>query len=139
MVLFKISFSKGIFPDELKIVKLTPIFKPGECNSVSNYGPISVLPSFYKILERLVYNRLYKYLKNHNTLYDKQFGFQKYNSTDHALMQLVGKNVFNENEFTIGVFIDSSKAFDTEILLDKLKHYGIKGNNWFSNYLTNRK
>jgi len=79
-------------------------------------------------------------------LYNKRFGFQKRMSCDHAILELVNElsESFNQNKFTIGVFIDLSKAFDTvnhQILLDKLKHYGIHGNNlkWFTNYLSNRK
>ena len=140
------SLLKGIFPDELKIAKVTPIFKTGEYTSLSNYRPISFLPCFSKILEKIMYNRLYQHLQNNNILYDKQFGFQKANSTDHVFMQLADQlyDSFNENKFTIGVVIDLSKAFDTvnhEILLKKLNHYGVIGNNlkWFLNYLTNRK
>ena len=93
-----------------------------------------------------MYNRLYNHLYENNILYNKQFGFQKNTSTDHAILELVDelRQSFNENKFTVGVFIDLSKAFDTidhEILLHKLKHYGVNGNilKWFSNYLSNRK
>ena len=91
-----------------------------------------------------MYNRLYEYLTN--ILYDKQFGFQKSTSTDHAIIQLIEQlcDSFNKNLFTVGVFIDLSKAFDTvkhNILLKKLNHYGIKGSKlkWFASYLSNRK
>ena len=93
-----------------------------------------------------MYNKLYEYLLKNKMLYNKQFGFQKANSTEYAIMQLSDQlyDSFNENKFTIGVFIDLSKAFDTvdhEILLKKLYHYGIRGKNlqWFRSYLTNRK
>ena len=138
--------SKGIVPNKLKIARVTPIHKAGENTDVSNYRPISVLPCFSKILERIMYNRLFDYLNKHNMLYNRQFGFQKANSTDHAIIQLADQLIesFNNNKFTIGVFIDLSKAFDTvdhQILLKKLKHYGVVGNNlkWFQSYLSNRK
>ena len=93
-----------------------------------------------------MYNRLYKYFHENSILYDKQFGFQKNNSTDHAILKLSDFicNSFENKDFTLGVFIDFSKAFDTvdhDILLEKLQHYGVKNNSlkWFSNYLTNRK
>ena len=62
-----------------------------------------------------MYNRLYLYLTENNLLYNKQFGFQKRHSTDHAILQLADQihEMFNKNIFTLGVFIDLSKAFDT--------------------------
>ena len=93
-----------------------------------------------------MYNKLYKYFTEHNILYSKQFGFQRNNSTEHVIIQLYDQicESFEQNKFTLGVFIDFSKAFDTvdhNILIEKLLHYGVKGNNlkWFSSYLTNRK
>ena len=72
-------------------------------------------------------------MKN-NIFYSKQFGFQKGRSMEHAIIQLIDQinNNFENNEFTIGVFIDLSKAFNTvdhRILLKKLIHYGVNGNN----------
>ena len=86
------------------------------CNSdISNYRPISVLPCVFKILERLMYNRLYKYLKENNILYKQQFGFQSGYSTSDAIVQLVDKmfDSFEKEQFTLGVFIELSKVFDT--------------------------
>ena len=93
-----------------------------------------------------MYNRLYKYLKENNILYEKQFGFQGGYSTSDAIVQSVDKifDSFEKQQFTLGVFIDLSKAFDTvdrSILLKKLKLYGITDKNlaWFQSYLSNRK
>ena len=92
-----------------------------------------------------MYNRLYKCLKENNILYEKQFGFQSGYSTNDAIVQLVDKifDSFEKEQFTLGVFIDLSKAFDTvdhSILLKKLKFYGITDKNlaWFESYLSNR-
>ena len=130
----------------MKIAKVTPVFKGGDSADLSNYLSIYVLPCFSKILERLMYYRLYKHLSNSKILYPKQFGFQKGHLTDHALLQLVDQILESSerNEYTIGVFIDLSKAFDAvndNILLKKLEIYGISGTNlqWFRNYLSNRK
>ena len=144
--IFNLSFLNGIFPDSLKIAKVTPVYKAGDSSDLGNYRPISVLPCFPKILERIMYKRLYKYLQENKILYCKQFGFQAGHSTDHAIIQLVDQiyENFEENKYTLGVFIDLSKAFDTvdhKILLSKLETYGVKRNllKWFENHLTNRK
>ena len=72
---FELSLEKGVFPDDLKIAKVTPIYKAGDNSDISNYRSISPLPCFSKILERLMYSHLYKYLKENNILYEKQFCF----------------------------------------------------------------
>ena len=144
--IFNLSIKSEIVPNSLKVARVTPIFKSGDELKVTNYRPISVLPCFSKLLERIMYNRLYNHLSNNDLLYDKQFGFKKGHSTDHAVLQLVSEisDSFENNLFTLGVFIDLSKAFDTvdhEILISKLDNYGIRGTNlkWFKDYLTNRK
>ena len=143
--LSNLSIGKGIFPDDLKIAAVTGIYKADNSSNVSNYRPISVLPCFSKMLERIMYNRLQKYLKDQKILYDEQFGFPIGHSTDHAIAQLVDQiyEAFKKNEYTLGVFIDLSKAFDTvdhSILLRKLELYGITGRNyaWIKSYLSNR-
>ena len=91
-------------------------------------------------------NLLYKYLKEDNILYEKRFNFQVGYSTSDAIIQFVDKifDSFEKEQFTLGVFIDLSKAFDTvdhSILLKKLKLYCITDKNlaWFQSYLSNRK
>ena len=61
--IFNLSLLTGVFPDQLKMARVTPTFKSGEKTTVSNYRPISILPCFSKILERIMYNRLYKFLQ----------------------------------------------------------------------------
>ena len=130
-------------PSKLKIAKVIPLYKDPAL--FSNYRPISLLPFFSKILERLMHNRLYNFLTEHNILSMNQFGFRKNYSTFLALMDLVdniSKNI-DEGNYSIGIFIDLSKAFDTidhTILLDKLCRYGIRGVNlnWFKHYLNDR-
>ena len=73
--IFKVSIKQGIFPDRLKIAKVTPIFKSGAKDNVSNYRPISILPVFSKVLKRIMYNRVYNHLDCKGLLYEKQFGF----------------------------------------------------------------
>ena len=141
-----ISIIYGCFPDKMKIAKVKPLFKENETELVSNYRPISILPVFSKLLERIMYNKIYSHVTNNHLLYTKQFGFQKQCSTEYAILQLTKEilNSFGKNQFTLGVFIDLSKAFDTvnhKILLTKLTYFGIEGTQlkWFQSYLHNRK
>ena len=140
------SFQTGIFPDKLKIAKVITLFKKGNPELPSNYRPISLLPIFSKIFEKLMYRRLYRFLEIHDVLFSLQFGFQENHSIDHALVSLTEtvKNTLDNKRFGCGIFIDLQKAFDTvnhKILLSKLEHYGVRGCalEWFRSYLSDRK
>ena len=126
----------GIFPQKLKVGKVSPIFKKGDVQLFDNYRPISVLPIFGKIFEKIIYNRLYSFLTSEGMMYKKQFGFRKHHSTAHAIN-------YSINQIINGIFIDLSKAFDTidhNKLLVKLEHYGIRGSchKLLTNYLLKR-
>ena len=96
----------------MKIAPKTPIYKGEDKEYAVNYMPISILPCFSKMLERIMYNRLYLYFPENNLFYNKEFGFQKGHSTDLAIAQLADEihEMFNKNIYTPGVFIDLSKA-----------------------------
>ena len=145
-ILINESFETGIFPDKLKIAKVVPVFKKGLTTKKSNYRPISLLSIFSKIFEKLMYQRLYRFLEIRELLFNLQFGFRSGHSTDHALVCLTEsiKSSLDNNRFGCGIFIDLQKAFDTvnhNILLRKLEHYGMCGNSlkWFESYLNDRK
>ncbi len=135
----------GVFPKVLKIGKITPIFKKGDSRYFDNYRPVSTLPIFGKILEKIIYSRLYDFFTAMDIIYDRQFGFRKLHSTCHAVNYSVNKilkEVENRNH-VIGIFIDLSKAFDTiehKKLLEKLEHNGIRGValKTLSSYLSDR-
>ena len=144
--LFDMSLESGIFSDKLKTARVIPLYKAGDPANISNYRPISVLPCFSKMLEQIVYNHLYKYLTTEKILYLKQFGFQRDHSTEHVVVKLANKiyESFERNQYTLGVFIDLSKAFDIvyhSVLIKKLQMYGLRCVNlaWFCSYLANRK
>ena len=140
------SFSEGAVPDLLKIAKVIPVYTSKENDVLSNYRPISVLPSLSKVFKKVMYKRLYNFLETHNILYQSQYWFRKKHSTIHAVTEFVSNTTqaLDNKQSTIAVFLDLSKAFDTidhNILLTKLKFYGIRGiaHKWFTSYLINRK
>ena len=144
--IINLSFKTGIYIDDLKISKVMPIFKDkGSELERTNYRPISLLSNINKIIEKLMHERVYDFLEKYKCIYELQFGFRKGHSTSHALIDLTEaiRRSIDQNKFSVGVFIDLQKAFDTvdhHILLKKLEHYGIRGtaNKWFQSYLTNR-
>ena len=143
--IINLSFSFGIVPDQLEISRVIPLFKSGSKSSFDNYRPISILPSFSKILEKAFYNRLYSYLTESNILCSNQYGFRKGYSTAFALIDLHDKvsAALDNKKLAVGLFMDLSKAFDTvnyDILFMKLYHYGIRGValDWIKSYLSNR-
>ena len=103
--------STEIFPSSLKLGKITPIYKKGPKNEVSNYRPVSTLPIFGKILEKIIYSRLYSFLTDHNVISNTQFGFRKHHSTSYDVNYSVNliKRFQCEGKNTIGVFIDLIK------------------------------
>jgi hypothetical protein len=136
----------GKFPDELKLGKITPIYKKDNKELLENYRPVSTLPIFGKIFEKVIYTRIYSYFSSQGILHEKQFGFRKHHSTSHALNLCINEiqNSLKSKNHVLGIFIDLSKAFDTidhDILLEKLRHYGVRGtpHSLISSYLSNRK
>lgn len=143
--LYNDCMTAGVFPDVLKIGKITPIHKKGNKELIENYRPVSTLPIFGKIFEKLIYSRLYDFFTSKGILSESQFGFRKGHSTSHAVHSSVNiiKEAHKTNKHVIGIFIDLSKAFDTldhSILLDKLDNSGIRGtaNDLIASYLSNR-
>ena len=141
-----LSLSRGEFPNGMKLARVVPIHKKGNKDQFSNYRPISILPVFSKILERLMYNRIIQFIDTFSILHDDQFGFRKSRSTSMALNVLVDKyhQAVQKKQYMVGLFIDLSRAFDTlshDILLSKLYKYGIRGPawDWLQCYLSNRK
>ena len=140
-----LSISQGIFPEQLKIANVIPLYKSDDSMSFNNYRPVSVLCVLSKIFEKIMYNRVAAFLEIFKILHDNQYGFRKKSSTHVALLTFIDKVIeaIENGEYAIGVYLDFSKAFDTvdhQILLNKLDHYGIRGCalSWFKSYLSRR-
>uniref|UniRef100_A0A6G5ABT2 Putative tick transposon n=1 Tax=Rhipicephalus microplus TaxID=6941 RepID=A0A6G5ABT2_RHIMP len=143
--IFNEMISSGIYPDRLKIARVTLLHKGGKCNELGNYRPISVLSIFAKVAEKVLCTRFNKFLSAKNVIVEQQFGFQKGKSTEKALVRIKDKIIQNiENRlFTVAIYLDFQKAFDSikhEILFRKLEAYGFRGKaqNLIRSYLHNR-
>lgn len=143
--IYNLSLRTGIFPQNMKNAKVTVIYKSGDKNILGNYRPISILPLFSKGLEKIIHLRLSNFLDKHSVITKSQYGFRSGFSTESALLfqkELILKNI-EAKKFTLGIFLDMSKAFDRiihETLLGKLQCYGVRGValNLIQNYLANR-
>ena len=140
-----LSLTEGVFPRELKLTKVIPIYKSNDAMSFTNYRPISLLSIFSQILEKIMYKRLIAFINANDLLYKFQFGFREKHSTYMPLIIILDKitEALDNGNYVIGLFLDFRKAFDTvnhKILLEKLYHYGIRGPayKWFVSYLTDR-
>ena len=144
-LIFNQSITQGMFPESMKLVEVIPLYK-GKCmDFVENYRPISLLITISKVLEKIIYTRVYNYIEKHEILFNSQYGFRSKHSCEQALIELTGKLIqAKENKLkSAALFLDLSKAFDTlnhEVLLSKLERYGIRGlcNDWFRSYLLGR-
>ena len=142
---FNQSLQKGIFPPLWKLANQCPLPKTKAATSKTNYRPISLLSCLSKVMERLVFNVMYKYLSENNLLTPKNSGFKENDGTINQLILLV-HNIYNNLEVrkdTCMIFLDISKAFDRvyhQGLLFKLRQMGFEGQLllWLESYLSNR-
>ena len=143
--IINLSFTQGVVPNSLKIAHITPIYKSGDSEKVDNYRPISLLTTFSKIYEKIMYIRLYCFLEDNRVISNHQFGFRRNFSPELAINKAVDyiTQSLDNKKHAIGLFLDIRKAFDAvniEYLILKLSHYGIRGLalKWFQSYLTHR-
>ena len=124
----------GIFPKELKISRVKPLFKSGDPLQFNNYSPVSFLPSLSKIFQHVIFDQIVCYLTENSLLSSEQFGFRPDHSTELAALRMVDHIIKQMDNGKLPlctcIYIDLSKAFDTlnyDILMSKLEYYGITG------------
>ena len=143
---YRAFLNQGIFPNRLKFATVKPIFKKGEKTDVANYRPISLITTFAKILENIMYSRLRQHLTVNKVLTPEQFGIRKNSNTYRAIYTITINilTTLNEHSQTVGIFCDTTKAFDSVnhiIILVKLCHYSIHSTVllWLRPYLQKRR
>ncbi|KAI8490529.1 hypothetical protein Bbelb_317970, partial [Branchiostoma belcheri] len=136
--IFNLSISSGEVPDDWKLAKVSPIYKSGNKDSVSNYRPVSVLNVASKVMEKMVHNQVSHFVNSTGQLTAHQSGFRKHHSTGSAVQKVVEdiQSAQNNQKVTVALFLDLRKAFDTvnhQILLGKLQKMGFDNGatNWF--------
>ena len=140
-----LSLMEGIFPSELKIAPVLRLYKNNDPMLFNNYHPISLLPFFSNLFERLAYNRLIDFVGKHHLLCQFKFGFRKNHSTFMTLVISFEKNYWRFSELRIwhmyfNWFQKSIWYCQTQYSAAKLYHHGIRGNalQWFNSYLLNK-
>ena len=143
--LFNTCMRLSVFPDIFKIAEVKSLFKGGDRRVKGNYRPISLLPLFSKLFEKVIAKRLRSYFEANDILTYHQFGFRKSHSTELAVTNLYDSLLkkLDEKDITCAIFLDLAKAFDSvnhTILLQKLEKYGIRGIplKFLESYLSNR-
>ena len=144
-IIFNKSIEEGTFPENMKKADIVPLHKSKDRQDCTNYRPISLLITLSKLLEKVMYSRVYRFLENTDQIFPSQYGFRTSHSCENAISELISTIIKGKEQglYTLSLFLDLSKAFDSlehTMMLKKLESYGIRGNalDWFRSYLSNR-
>ena len=146
VILYSCLIEKCVYPNSIKIAKVVPVHKAGPYDIIDNFRPISNLPVFSKIFEKLTHIRMVSFIERYSLVNDSKFGFRKGKSTTLAAMKLTSMIVraYHNKVYAACFFLDLRKAFDTidhDILLEKMNHMGFRGysSQYYGSYLSGRK
>ena len=138
--------NKNTFPEILKEVYATPIYKKGDRHNPENYRPISVTPTLAKIFERLLLEQISEHLDMNKIINKNQFGFQKQKSCLNTIIALTEKinHYIEEKDTVLTIFLDLAKAFNSislDLFIQKIEKYGFGENAGalLNSFLINRK
>ena len=138
-------YSCNTFPDCMKKAVIKVIHKKESTEEISNYRPISILPTLSKIFERAAVNQIVYYLETNNLLSSSQHAYRRCHSTVTCLFEAMNYiyKMIDRKRWIAVASLDLSKAFDSishQLLLEKLYKLGLSRTttNWISSYLTNR-
>src|SRR6218665_2965085 len=123
------SFHTGIVPIDLKLASVTPVFRQGDKLNTTNYRPISILPHFAKIMEKIMCARLNSCIDKLFLICPGQFGFRAGHSTNMALIDIHDRitSAIDDKKFSLGIFLGLAKAFDTVNHKILMKNLNITG------------
>ena len=144
--LYNFSLVESGFPDKAKTGRVNPVHKSGRTDCIDNFRPISVLPIFSKVFEKVTLKRMEGFISRFDILSPCQFGFRSGRGTTQAITKLFSciLPAYHSKTYCACFFLDLRKAFDTidhKILMQKLNHYGFRGNcyTFLKSYYQNRK
>ena len=139
-------YQTNIFPSCMKKAVIKAIHKKDSMDDISNYRPISILPTLSKVFERAAVDQLVTYLEENKLLSNNQHAYRKQHSTITCLVEVINHihKLLDNNRCTAIASLDLSKAFDSishELVLEKLSKLGLQTNAilWVKSYITNRK
>ena len=144
-ILWKESLRNNVIPSQMKMGTITPIYKGGPRSVPKNYRPVTLTSHVIKLFERVIVEKVMKYMDEKDLFNAGQHGFRRNRSCLSQLLQHYQKllDILEDKSVADVIYLDFSKAFDKVdhiILLQKLEKIGIKGQLllWIKNFLTNR-
>ena len=144
--IINLSIIQKKFPSSWKISKVIALHKKDEMFLAKNFRPVSLLSVISKVLEKVIFLQLFKYLEDNSLIHPSHHAYRPSHNTTSAMLEMIGCwiEAFEDDDITAAVMVDQSAAFDVcdhVILISKLKIYGVQdcALAWFSSYLEDRK